>query len=237
METRKFETRKFETREFETRKFETHNFQTGKPEPEHLEPERLKTKIPKPKKQVGRTPKQIVILGTNGTGKTTLVKKLVVNELKKENSHVLIVVPDDMEWTNIPQVHPKYLQRIATYKGARKIIYQPGLIDIIREHFKNGMVVFDDCRAYFDNSLERDLHSLLIRRRQQMIDIIAVGHGFTEVPPKFFTFATHYALFKTIDNIDRRKNVMSDFDNLKACRNRVNEIAKTKPHHFEIIKV
>ena len=183
-----------------------------------------------------RIPKQIIILGTNGTGKTTLAKKLVFNELKKKDSHVLIVTPDDMEWNTVPYVHPNFEHRIRTYVGARKIIYKPGLIDNIRENFRNGLILFDDCRAYFDASLDSSLHSLLIRRRQQMIDIIAVGHGFTEVPPKMFTFATHFALFKTIDNIERRKNVIQNFEEMKEAQKWVNEKAIRDPHYFEIIK-
>lgn len=185
----------------------------------------------------GRTPKQIIILGTNGTGKSTLAKKLVLNELKKEDSHVLIVVPDDMEWTTLEWVNSRFPHRIEWYKGARKIVYFPGLIDIIRDKFRNGLVVFDDCRAYFTAAIDMDLRSLLIRRRQQMIDIVAVGHGFTEVPPAFFTFATHYALFKTLDNINRRKNFIQNIDEMKAAQVRVNQIAEKNPHYHEIIQV
>jgi Cdc6-like AAA superfamily ATPase len=186
-----------------------------------------------------RTPKLIIVLGTNGTGKTTFVKKLLINELKKKDSHVLVTVPDDMEWGSLPYVHPKFPHRIENYVGARKVIYFDGLIDVVRERFRNGMVIFDDCRAYWNkqNAVEGDLHSLLIRRRQQMIDICAVGHGFTEVPPKFFTFATHYALFKTIDNIVRRKNVINNFEVMKEAQERINQKALTNPHYFEIIPV
>lgn len=185
----------------------------------------------------GRTPKQILVMGTNGTGKTTFVKKLVINELKKPDSHILVVVPDDMEWNSLEYVNSRFPHRIEWYKGARKIIYFDGLLPIIRENFRNGLIVFDDCRAYFTASLDNDLHSLLIRRRQQMIDICAVGHGFTEIPPKMYTFATHYALFKTIDNIERRKNVIQNFDELKAAQLRINEKAQSDPHYFEVIKI
>lgn len=184
----------------------------------------------------GRTPKQIIVLGTNGTGKTTFVKKLVVSELKKKDSHILIVVPDDMEWNTVEFVHPKFPERIERYVGARKIIYFDGLLDIIRDRFRNGLLVFDDCRAYFKSSLDSDLHSLLIRRRQQMIDIVAVGHGFTEVPPKMFTFSTHIVLFNTLDNIAQRKQVVRNFTELEEAQTRVNERAIKDPHYFEIIK-
>ena len=70
-----------------------------------------------------------------------------------------------------------------------------------------------------------------------MIDIIACGHGFTEVPPKMFTFATHYALFKTIDNIERRKNVIQNFEVMKEAQARINQKAQTDPHYYEIIPV
>jgi DNA helicase HerA-like ATPase len=184
-----------------------------------------------------RTPKQILIIGTNGTGKTTFLKQLVVNELKKKDSHILIVVPDDMEWNNVPYVHERFPQRVAKYVGVRKIIYYPGLLPIIRDNFKNGLLIFDDCRSYFKASMDIDLRGILIRRRQQMIDICAVGHGFTEIPPTFFTFATHFAVFRTIDNIERRKDVISNFEEMKEAQARVNQKAQTDAHYFEIIKV
>lgn len=184
----------------------------------------------------GRTPRQIVVIGTNGTGKTTLVKKLVLAELKKKDSHILIVVPDDMEWPSVPFVHPKFPHRIENYVGARKIIYEEGILQIISDRFKNGLLVFDDCRAYFTASLDTELHTLLIRRRQKMIDIVAVGHGFTEIPPKFFTFATDLVLFRTIDNIDRRKNVLNNFDLMKAAQARINARAEKEPHFYEVLK-
>lgn len=184
--------------------------------------------------QETRQPKQIVVVGTNGTGKTTLVKEIVKEQLKL-GRRVLVVVPDDCEWNFFPDVNPRFPERIAWYKGARKIIYFDGLLDIIREKFRDGMVIFDDCRAYFKSSLDNSLHSLLIRRRQQMIDVIAVAHGFTEVPPKFFTFATHYAIFNTRDNVDRRKDVIGDFEAFKTAVERVKQKALTNPHYYEII--
>lgn len=187
-----------------------------------------------------RTPKQIIVLGTNGTGKTTFVKKLVISELKKKDSHILIVVPDDMEWNTVDFVHPKFPERIERYVGARKIIYFDGLLDIIRDRFRNGLIIFDDCRAYWNkpNAVEGELHSILIRRRQQMIDVAFSVHGFTELPPKMFTFTTHYVLFRTKDNIDRRKNVIGgdDFSILKEAQTRINEKAIKDPHYYEIIK-
>nr|WP_319570240.1 ATP-binding protein [uncultured Draconibacterium sp.] len=191
---------------------------------------------------------QIIVMGTNGTGKTTLVSELVKNAVSNKTP-VLIVVPDTYEWPTADWVHSKFPQRIKNYVGVRKIVYFDGLLDIIRDNFSNGLLIFDDCRSYIKPRVEGSLHQLLIRRRQQSIDIVAVGHGFTEIPPSFFTFATHYALFRTRDNIIRRKNVINDYDVMVEAQERINSraldtkqawhdggISKNK-HYYEILEV
>ncbi len=183
-----------------------------------------------------RKARLIIILGYNGTGKTTLAKKIVLNELRNDR-RALIVTPDDIEWPGIDFVHDRFPHRIQTYVKARKIIYFDGLLPIISENLRNSFLIFDDCRAYFTSQTHMDLHQLLIRRRQKMIDIIAVGHGFTEVPPKFFTFASDIVLFRTIDNIHKRKDYIRNFDEMAEAQIRVNKTAETKPHYFEWIKL
>jgi len=184
-----------------------------------------------------RATKLILILGFNGTGKTTLLKKLVLNELKKPDSHILIVTPDDLEWYNIPDVWEKRPERVSRYVGARKLIYYDGCLKTIQENFRSGLLIFDDCRAYLTANTEMDLHNLFIRRRQKGIDIIAVGHGFTEVPPKFFTFASDLILFRTMDNIERRRQVIRNYDEVEAAQLRINEKALSNPYENEIIKM
>ena len=183
-----------------------------------------------------RETKLIIIIGYNGTGKTTLSKKIVMEALK-HNQRVLIVTPDDIEWRTIPLVHHRHKHHIQTYTGARRIIYEDEeTLKSIINYFDNGLLLFDDCRSYLTSNTNADLHKLLIRRRQKMIDIVAVGHGFTEIPPKFFTFASDIALFSTKDNIKRRKDVLKDFDRMAYEQNAVNQLALKNPHAYKIIK-
>lgn len=183
-----------------------------------------------------RAAKLILLIGYNGTGKSTVLRKLIINELKKPDGRALIVTPDDIEFPTIEFVHPNWPERIKSYKGVRKIVYFPGLLDIIKDNFRGGLLAFDDCRAYLGAGTEMELHNLLIRRRQKSIDIVAVGHGFTEIPPKFFTFASEIVLFKTADKIDRRKNVIKDFEYMKQQQAEVNREALKNPYHYVILK-
>lgn len=183
-----------------------------------------------------RAARLILVIGYNGTGKTTIVKRLVINELKKTGGRALIITPDDMEWSNLPLVNPRFPNRIASYVKARRIIFEPGTLEYVAKNVNRQLVIFDDCRAYLGAATEQDLHNLLIRRRQKEIDMIAVGHGFTEIPPKFFTFASDIILFRTMDNIERRKDVLKDFLTMQAAQTRINAEAQKNPHYFEWIK-
>lgn len=196
----------------------------------------VQPKVEKPEPEETRQPKNIIFIGTNGTGKTSALKRLVVAELKKKDSHVLIVVPDDMEWNMVPFVNARFPERIKNYVGARKIIYFPGLLKIISDNFREGLLIFDDCRSYFRAQTDPDLLDILIRRRQKMLDVCAVGHGFSQIPPAFFTFSTHIVLFRTTDSIKKRKDDLKDFERMQEAQARVNKEAETKPHYNEIIK-
>lgn len=183
-----------------------------------------------------RAAKLIIILGFNGTGKTTLLKKIVSNEIKKKDSKVLIVTPDDAEWNEYPYNYIQNANQL-NFEGANRTIYNEyDTLQKIQAFYRKGMLIFDDCRSYLRSNTEMSIHNLLIRRRQKMIDIIAVGHGFTEVPPKFFTFASEIILFQTKDNIGKRKYVIRDFSRMELAQKTVNQKALTDKHYFEIIK-
>lgn len=130
-----------------------------------------------------------------------------------------------------------YAWRIENFVKARKIIFEKGLLNTIYKQFRSGLVLFEDCGAYFTASVEADLKAILIRRRQLMIDVVMVANGFTDIPSPALTNATHYVLFKTTDNIDKRKNVIQDFAKIKEAQERIKKIAETDPHYYEIIRV
>ena len=191
--------------------------------------------------KIERQPIYPIILGTNGTGKTTLLKKLILNEMRKKDNHILILTPDDAEFIEVPEVHPGFPERIERYTGARKLITTrgeaAGILNIVRDHFRKGVLIFDDCRAYFDPSTLSILETIMVRRRQMMIDVIAVAHGPSKVPPAFFSYMTHIILFKTNDPMRTRKDRLDDISRWETIQQRVNEKAINDPHYYEIHKI
>jgi len=174
----------------------------------------------------------IVILGAPYSGKTTIIEQFIAKEKEK----TLIVVPDDKDWINIFTIDNMEAERF-TYKGIKKRIWEDNSdLKSIFERFSDGLLVFEDCRPLFHPSLEKYLHLLLSRKRQGRRDIIASAHGFTEVPPKFFTFATEFVLFNTLDSIASRKDVIKEYDQVKALQTFVNEKAKHDPHFCRSFK-
>jgi glycosyltransferase involved in cell wall biosynthesis len=180
-----------------------------------------------------------ILVGINGTGKTTLGKKIITHLL--ENGHRgLIVTPDPSEWQSVPLIHARHTHHIANYTGLRRIIYFKGCMELIQKYYKNGVLYFDDARVYIHAQSDDFMTWLQIRRRQAGIDFLAAFHGLTQVPPIFFTFATNMFLFYTKDNIKRRSEYIyeDDYDKIQQARIRIGEeIKKGNRHYFEHIKL
>lgn len=179
----------------------------------------------------------MVIVGKPGTGKSTKIRRLVRAALEQKR-RVLVVTPHEDEWLELPLVHPRYPQRIATYRGGRRLVVRERepLAEVCRL-FKHGLLVFDDCRYYIDTDAPIPfVRAMLISCRQDERDFIAVGHGFTDVPPLFFKYATHYMVFATTDNVVKRKNCVANYSALEQVVGAVNAAARTDPHTFKIIR-
>lgn len=166
-----------------------------------------------------RYPVCTMFVGINGTGKTTAMKRIIEKTVTAKN-RCLIVTPDPAEWRDVLPVDGR---EIATFSGIRKIIYFKGCMEEIQKYYSNGLLVMDDARVYIHAQSDDFMQWLQIRRRQVGVDIFAMFHGLTQVPPVFFTFATNLFLFYTKDNIKRRGVVVdeSDFNEIAAAQKRI----------------
>lgn len=186
-----------------------------------------------------RKTEHIIILGTNGTGKTTLLQELV-NKANENGRRALIITPDPVEWRHVEEIQPTAKElRKGGFTGVRKIVYygETATLKPIGEFYFDGVLIFDDCRAYFGSQTLPTLKNIFIRRRQYMRDIIIIGHGFTDIPPQYYTYTTMFILFKTVDNMSKRKGTISNYEATKLVVDRVNRKSLTDPHYKEVMKV
>ena len=193
-----------------------------------------------------RAAKCTLVLGFNGTGKTTFIRETLEELLQRSRAtgrrlKVLIVTPDDVEWQDYPEnlleTPDDYV-----YEGIQRHVWQDeyegekkySLKRISK--FNRGIIVFDDCKTYFGDILPQEIINLFVRRRQRSLDVFFVGHGFTTIPPRAFTYYSDAFLFRTVDNIDRRKDCINNFDYFKRCQVEVNEKAKKNPYYHMRIR-
>ena len=165
-----------------------------------------------------------IIVGTNGTGKTTLLNKLI----NEKGGKALIVDPDGLEWQQVEEIRSEQAGELKS--GQAKILFpQPEDIENLME-YQNGSLVLDDCRFYLRSRLDESIRRILIRRRHNSIDVFAVAHGLSEVPASFYTFATHLICFKTNDSLVRLRNT-TDKEKIHRLRTAIDEVNRHPDHH------
>ena len=173
-----------------------------------------------------------IVIGTNGTGKTTLLRNILKGLNRKRT---LIVDPDGYEWRDVKEIDYSDIPNMP--EGSGKVIApdENEIEDLI--HFQNGNLVLDDCRYYAGKRLQTAIRKVLIRRRQNSVDIFAVAHGTSEIPPDFYTFATHLILFKTNDSLQRLRGTMDRdrIERVASIRNQIN--SHPNHHHYKIISL
>ena len=139
-----------------------------------------------------RAAKCTIVLGFNGTGKTTYLRNTLMAlwaqaHNKGERLKILVVTPDDAEWTMFDE-NPLLQSDDFVFDGIMRHIWNDGHTPDILQYYKNGIIVFDDCRCYFK------------------------------------------------DNIDRRKDCITNFDYFKRKQAEVNQRSKRDPHYHIRIK-
>lgn len=177
-----------------------------------------------------RRAKLTLILGTNGTGKTTLLLKILLASKQK----CLVVTPHPNEWTDLETVDLDKPEDFI-FTGLRRHIMKRNYTIPRLPFFKKGIVVFDDCKTFI-KPLDEHIEQMMIDRRQNEVDYFYIAHGFTRVPPVFYPYFSEIILFQTRDSVAARKQYLLEYDLIVETQKRVNERAKENSHYMELIK-
>ena len=184
----------------------------------------------------GRNAKCICILGQPGSGKSTVAVDLMIAA-----GCGLFVQPQPDNWTDRTVEAEIKKRESCKYRGIKHHIYScDDDFRYIYNNYHNAMICLDDCRAYVPANFEySNVRLFLLRRRQHMLDVIFTAHGFSEIPPKLFTFITDYIIMPINDTPEKRKNCMSPkvLDILSNTVREVNEKGKTNIHYNQWIRL
>ena len=106
-----------------------------------------------------RAARTAILMGANGTGKTTLLRN-IITELQQKT---IIITPDDAEWREFEETQLKCKDDY-NYTGVRRHIFNPannGTLPRL-EFFKKGIIFFDDCRAYLGAATDDPIRRFLL---------------------------------------------------------------------------
>lgn len=158
-----------------------------------------------------RQNKVYLICGVNGTGKTQFVRKFI----DKGTRRALILNPTfEPKWDRYPKIKVDDAEAIRTFEGIKQL--QPRyafgkmkksfiqMLQIMWDNYENGVLVLDDCREMFEANLVSEVGSIMRGYRQHNLDVFAIFHSISQIPPKFFDHCNGYlVIFKTQDSEDR----------------------------------
>ena len=183
-----------------------------------------------------------IFVGVNGTGKSTFAHQIARQEVAA-GGRALIVTPHEDEWTQYANITSR--QQLHDFTGIRRMFCVPEkkfakeLFDGILQHYKYGLLILDDARIYIQANVGETINRLMISRRQLKLNIITMFHGLTQVPPAYFTYCSRLVLWNTIDNIDRKKNVIPEeiITAVEQAKRRIGTRCQQNPYYKECIVI
>ncbi len=156
------------------------------------------------------------VMGTNGTGKSTFASKLI----QKSKQKTLIVTESGMPeiWSKYKEIRLDKGEKIEESKDRIHQVFalrymnkkSCTVCDVIHKNFRNGLVIFDDCRNYIADNISNTvgLRQLLINFRHIGLDIGFIVHSPNDLPPKVWSHTKYCFVGKsTLMNRDRQKAI------------------------------
>ncbi len=166
-----------------------------------------------------------IVCGTNGTGKSTFVSKVIANTHHRD---VLVYIEDIDTYGNpfnLPTV-PFF-----KYKGGKvtinadEINFESFLTAVVKQ-FRNGMLVIDEAGMYnmfAEGKPIQPLLNLMKQRRKYNIEVYFIYHGLSEINVKLFKWTNNLILFHQTDEFKHKAAVIPRIEELKAAKDRISK--------------
>jgi Zonular occludens toxin (Zot) len=168
-----------------------------------------------------------IVMGKNGTGKSTLAKKIIDAQ---GSQRVMVVTMNGLPdiWRPYPTMDASDTKAYKRWKnGIRQVYYmhhERETFEHIHKYFNNGILVLDDCRAYINARLDADqgLKRILIDFRHKMLDVYFVVHSPGQVPRQVWSFYS-YAWVGATDALLEKSMPTDSVEKILEAQRLVNE--------------
>jgi molybdopterin-guanine dinucleotide biosynthesis protein len=132
-----------------------------------------------------------IIMGRNGTGKSTFAEKIIKS--MKQRAVVVTLNGAPKIWRSHKVIDPADPKEWKFKKGIRQVWYMQHEKDTMKHIYKNyhdGLLIFDDCRGYLSSNVDADMYlkRLLMDFRHKMLDLFFICHAPTDVPARLWGF-------------------------------------------------
>lgn len=166
-------------------------------------------------KEKGRSTYGISCTGVTGSGKSYKAKEVAKKIAKSSNNKVLVITPSGSgkSWDNCKEIAPTK-KDLSFKSGWKKILYKKHFsrknkifpIQKIFEYFKNGIVIFDDCKSYMSSDWERTpgLVEFLGDHRHNGVDFFFIAHQPAHIPVQVWTYITSSFVFACPFKVEER---------------------------------
>ncbi|QKJ28439.1 hypothetical protein HQ865_01240 [Mucilaginibacter mali] len=177
----------------------------------------------------------LLVAGRKHTGKST--KLADVAKSYDANKKVLIIdVNGSPAYSAIHEIAVNDIPRW-TKPGKAKIYGTPtkDTLNLVSKHFRNGLVIFEDCTKYIPAIPPPEIKSFLVDHRMHGCDLIFTFHSFRSVPPFFWTMVSGILVLKTLETFESRRNrdLVPNYEGVLAAVKRVN--AHKDDYHSEYV--
>jgi hypothetical protein len=171
-----------------------------------------------------------IIIGRKATGKSTRANALAKQYVERNPSKRALII--DVNGAPAYAAHPRLrtsqeLKRWRADADTRIMCYYESdhvtLMQAVAQHFRNGLVIFEDCTKYINSNPSVEVKALLVDHRMWNCDMLYTFHSFNRVPIFFWEMTAYIMLLKTQDDINtpRNRRVIPNFKEVAAAHKRV----------------
>lgn len=190
-----------------------------------------RSRKPKPPARAHRDAQITIIIGRNGTGKSTFSEKIIKAVYKK----ALVITYNGAPkiWRGYPEIDVTDKKAMSQWKsGIRQVIaarYEESrnkntVFEHIYKNYGNGGVIFDDCRGYIGSNVDNDrwFRQLILDFRHLMLDPYFIVHTPSDVPPRVWGFTSTVFVGAT-DSLASKRQISTDsLERIIAAQKKVN---------------